>query len=146
MLKTIKKYRARKAQDQKDDPKGAGWFALIPVVIVTVAGLVFIPQICANQRDQQLLEHGQPAVAEIVSVRETGNRYNRQPEVELELRVQPTDGAAFSLAVTKVLSQSELAQYVQGSFVEVRYDPARSDSVALVGPAQPPVAKLEPSP
>ncbi len=137
MLEEIKRLYAQKAKDDQNAPKGWRWLALIPVVITVVAALVFIPQFRAHQREQHLLEQGQPAVAEIISIRETGNLYNKNPEVEIELRVQPPDAAAFSLEVTKVLEPTELAKYVQGSLVDVRYDPAQPDDVALVGLAKP---------
>jgi hypothetical protein len=122
-------------------PQGMNKFPLFFVPFVfAVAGLVFIPQILSHQREQRLLRHGRPAVAELLSIRETGNLYNRNPEVKARLRVQPADGEAFELEVTKVLRMTELAKYTEGSSIEVRYDPARRDDVALVRVAKPDAA------
>jgi hypothetical protein len=115
------------------DTRGFDKFPLFFVPFVfAVAGLVFIPQILSQQREQRLVRHGQPAVAELLSIRETGNLYNRNPEVKARFRVQPADGEAFELEVTKVLRVTELVKYTEGSSIEVRFDPARRDDVALV--------------
>jgi hypothetical protein len=106
--------------------------ALIPLIGFGFAGILLLPRMCAHQREQQLLEQGSPAVAEILSIRETGNVYNRKPEVKLEIRLQPPTGDVFTLEVKKVFSQTELARYVPGAFVEVRYDPTDPDDAAFV--------------
>lgn len=143
-MRSLKEIRAAKAKVDESAPKGWRWFALMPAFIFTVAGFMVVPQIRACQRDEHLREHGKPAVAEVVSIRETGNLYNRKPEVEIELRVQPPDAEAFSLELTKVLEHTELAKYVEGSLIDVRYDPAHPDDVAFVGLAQPAAAATEP--
>jgi hypothetical protein len=114
--------------------------AIIPLIGFGIAAAFLIPQMCSQQREQELLEQGRPAVAEILSIRETGNLYNRKPEVEIQLRVKPAEGAEFSLEVTKVLSQTDLAKYVEGTLVEIRYDPADLDDVAFVKPVKPSAA------
>ncbi|NJK32660.1 MAG: hypothetical protein HC927_09755 [Deltaproteobacteria bacterium] len=126
------------ASRETRNPKGMRYFAPVLVLVMfTVAGLVFIPQWRARQRERQVLESGKPGVAEILSIRETGNIYNRNPEVELVLRIQPAEGESFEVEVTKVLERTELAKYGEGSSLEVRYDPAEPDVVAFVGPAKP---------
>jgi uncharacterized SAM-binding protein YcdF (DUF218 family) len=140
-MRSIKELRAAKAANDAKSPSGMRWFALaLPIVIATIAALVFVPKMLAGRREQQLREQGKPAVAEIVEIRETGNLYNRKPEVELELRVRPPDAAEFTLELTKVLEHAELAKYVVGSLVDVRYDPAQPDDVAIMGlaSAEPP--------
>jgi hypothetical protein len=134
--RSLKEMLAQKAKDNQNAPKGWRWMALMPLLLFTIAGFVVVPQIRACQRDQDLRENGKPAVAEIVSIRETGNLYNKKPEVEIELRVQPPDAEPFTLDLTKVLELTELAKYVEGSRVDVLYDPAQPDDVVFVGLAK----------
>ena len=109
------------------------YLAIGPVVLLTILGIIFIPEYRANQRKQELLEHGQRASAEIVSVSETGKYYDGRPEVIFVLRVRPPDQPGFSLEVTKVIGVTDVVKYVEGSEIEVRYDPAEPDDVVFVG-------------
>jgi hypothetical protein len=99
---------------------------------VAVVSVFVVPPICTQQREQKLVEDGELAVAEIISVRETGNVYNSRPEVRIMLRVQPPEGPAFAAEIKKVLSISELVKYTQGRSFDVLYDPARPDRVMFV--------------
>jgi hypothetical protein len=88
-------------------------------------------------REQQLLEHGQPVLVEILSIRDTGSTWEGKPIVDIELEVRPLDAPAFTLEVTKVLAFTEIAKYIEGSLIDARYDPAEPDTVALIGLAKP---------
>jgi hypothetical protein len=135
-MRSFKEIMAAKAKDNQNAPKGWRYMAIIPLLLFTIAGFVIVSQVRACKREEHLRENGQPAVAEILSIRETGNLYNRKPEVEIELKVMPPEGEAFTLELTKVLDHTEIAKYVEGSLVDVRYDPAQPDDVAFIGLAK----------
>lgn len=108
-------------------------FIAAVVIACAIPALVIVPLVYRyKQAREQLLEQGQLATAEILSVRETGNYYNREPEVRIKLKVQPREGDAFSVEVTKVLSLTELAKYTEGSIVDLLYDPNQPDAILFV--------------
>lgn len=138
MLNSIK--AARRAHQPEGKPDATGkpspmrYFPLVFLPIVfTIAGLVFIPRMLAERREQQLLATGSQATAQIVTITETGNLYNREPEVVIALTIHPPTGESFEVEVTKVLAKTELAKYVVGAVFDVRYDPAEPGEVAFVG-------------
>ncbi|MCX4246560.1 DUF3592 domain-containing protein [Paraliomyxa miuraensis] len=102
-------------------------------VILTVASLVFGSQMCATQHQNQLLRSGEPAVAEILEVVDTGNRYNRNPEVEFTLKVTPQTGEPYDAKITLVLDARELQEYERGAKLDVRYDAADPYDIAIAG-------------
>lgn len=73
------------------------------------------------------------ASAEVTSVKDTGNRFNHNPEVEMTLRVEPADGPPFEAQLRTMVSQVNLPSFQPGARVEVRYDPAAPERVELAG-------------
>lgn len=73
------------------------------------------------------------ASAEVTSVKDTGNRFNHNPEVQMTLRVEPAAGPPFEASVRTVISQVNLPRFQPGARVEVRYDPAVPERVELAG-------------
>jgi hypothetical protein len=127
------------AERRKSSPMRYFPLVFLPIVFA-IAGFVFIPRMLAERREQALLEKGSPATAEILKIEETGNLYNREPEVVIELKVSPAKGEPFEVEVTKVLAKTELAKYVVGATLDIRHDPADTGEIAIVGLAKPPAA------
>jgi hypothetical protein len=118
------------AQKRKDK-----WLGV--VIAVVVLGLVFgtwlIPEYLAYREEQRILTEGVAAQAVIRDIRETGNLYNSQPEVELTLAITAPDGAAFTAKAITVFSAIEAVKYPTGKTVWVKYDPADRTKVAFIG-------------
>jgi len=105
---------------------------LLPVSIYVVHG--WYPA----YRDKQVLEHGIPAIAEILSIKETGEDYRSpKPKVKMHLRVHPPDAPVLELSLTTGLTVTELIRYSPGSLVEIRYDPEKPNTAVLIGLAPP---------
>ncbi len=108
---------------------GIGFLVMLGVLL-----LVFGPDIKRHFRSQQMLASGVTASARVTDVHDTGNRYNHNPQVRLELEVQPEGRASFMAEVTVVLSAVDLLKLQPGTLVTVKYDPQRPTEVALVYP------------
>ena len=124
------------------------WLDLAVLGVVVLAGLGMLLTLASAMqfmtghkrefaRERHLLEHGQPVLVEVLSIRETGGSWNEKPIVEIDLEVRPLDAPAFTLQVTKVLAFTDIIKYVEGSLIEARYDPAEPDTVVFIGVAQP---------
>lgn len=120
------------AASRKDNPA-----KYVPLVIFVVAffavSLVFGTQFCAAERAKKLLATGAPATATIVELFDTGNRYNRNPEIKLVLEVQPEEGEAYRAIVFEVLDAIQLQTYVKGAQLDIRYDPQDPAEIAIRG-------------
>jgi len=79
------------------------------------------------------LRHSLGASAEVTSVKDTGNRFNHSPEVEMTLRVEPADGPPFEAQLRTMVSPVNAPSFQPGARVEVRYDPAAPERVELAG-------------
>lgn len=126
-------------------PPGAKWLAL-GVVLVLVLGLIALfagPTLMLAWQEHQLLEQGSDATAEIIQVKDTRDRVNENPVVQLTVEVHAEGREPYRAAIVTPLSAVDLQHYRVGAQVYVRYDPADPRKVALVGPAP---AKPQPQP
>lgn len=85
-----------------------------------------------QSRQAEVLASGIEATAQVIDMTDTGNRYNKNPEVRLTLEVQPTTGDPYQVVLRTVISVVELAKYQPGATVSVKYDPEDRSAVALV--------------
>ena len=109
-----------------------GTFAMIGVIWVLVAlgvGGWYSNVAAKQQAEQQLFQTGERATAVIEGVEGTGTMINNQPQVYLTLRVQPRNGAEFIHQRRLVLPFGAVVQ--PGYLVDVAYDPANPDEVAI---------------
>jgi hypothetical protein len=78
-------------------------------------------------RTSEILAHGAPAEAKILSVRSLGTILDVRPMVRFQLRVTAAPGEApFELEVIQALPRSAIREFRSGDRVEVRLTPDRS--------------------
>ena len=109
-----------------------GTFAMIGVIWVLVALGVggWYSSVASKQAAEQMLfQTGQRATAVIEGVEGTGVEINNQPQVYLTLRVKPRSGQEFIHQRKLVLPFGSVVQ--PGYLVDVAYDPANPDNVAI---------------
>jgi len=111
-----------------------GTIAIILLVVVAIAAVAVGPLLMDAREERQLLETGTDATAEILSLKDTGDRINENPVVEIAVKVQPEGGEPYSATISTALSVVDLQNYRAGVKVRVRYDPSDPSKVALVGP------------
>ena len=109
---------------------------ILPAVGFMIAvslGVSFGPDVLKHFREKRITENGVQAEARIVSLVDTGNRYNSNPEVQLVLEVQPADGKPFRASATRVLTPLDLQSYTKGATVIVMYDPEKPGEAVVLG-------------
>lgn len=106
---------------------------IISVILIFV-GLMLGPVWFAEIEQDNILARGEPATARIIRLTDTGNRYNDNPEVEIELEVKRSNGSVYRTSYTDIISVVDIANYRAGSEVEIKIDRADSLSVTIVGP------------
>jgi hypothetical protein len=106
--------------------------ALVFLLVAVLLAIGFGPMIYREYKSNRTLEHGLDASARVLAIRETGNLHNNQPEVRIQLEVEPADRNAFKASVTTFMSPVYIPRFQPGATVAVRYDPASIQSVVLV--------------
>ena len=82
----------------------------------------------------EILEHGLPGEAEILSVRNMGTIVDLRPMVRFELRVRAdSDGEPFALEVFQSLPRQIVRDFRPGDTVEVRLTPDHSAGAVVWG-------------
>lgn len=121
-------------------PPGLKWIAILLVlaVVVGIVALTFGPTMLRDWRELQLKDHGTDATAMLLSIKDTGDRLNEDPVVQLTVEITPQDGKVWRAQIETAMSAVELPKYKVGDQVWVRYDPEKPQHVALIGPIQPP--------
>ena len=82
-------------------------------------------------RQLWIASHGAPAIARVISAKQTNTHINLKPVVELALEI-PGPGGPYEVQTQVVASLPDIASIQPGAMVNVRIDPAnRSDVVVL---------------
>ena len=110
---------------------------IITVVVVLILAVTIGPMLIRlirnSQMTSQVMQTGVTATATIVNTWDTGMRINDNPQVGIQLQVQPPNGAPFQAEVRQTVSIVHLGMYQPGATVQVKYDPANPSRVAIVG-------------
>jgi len=113
---------------------GAWIFVISSVLVLGVAAMVFGPDMKRHYENKWLRENGVAAPARVTAVHDTGRRYNYNPQVRLELEVEPEGAEAFTAELTLVVSPVHLPGLQPGRLLTVNYDPNRRSRIALAKP------------
>lgn len=123
---------------------------LLLAIILPALYFSFAPELRRQSERKTLLAEGQDATATIVSLADTGNTFNDNPEVEIRLVVHPEGAEDFQVDINQVIGAVELANYRAGAEVTVKFDPADHAKVAIISVlapaagAQPPPSSAQP--
>jgi hypothetical protein len=107
--------------------------AVLILVMAVAMGYAFLSHSRNQAAEDGILQRGETANARIVSVTDTGSRYNNNPEVIIRLEVQPEKGSPFPAEVRTVVGVVDLQGYQAGSTLKVKYDPLNRAHVVIVG-------------
>jgi hypothetical protein len=121
-------------------PPGLKWIAILLVlaILVGIVALTFGPTMLRDWRELQLKDHGTDATAVLLSIKDTGDRLNEDPVVQLTVEITPQSGGdVWRASIETAMSAVELPKYKVGDQVRVRYDPEKPQHVALIGPLAP---------
>ncbi|MEO1270524.1 MAG: hypothetical protein AAFX99_20745 [Myxococcota bacterium] len=122
-------YEANHASNQRG--------AVIGVVVVLA-----VPLLCMAyglfSPSEQAYRDGHKATARVVSIEDTGNRSNDNPQVRLLLEVKPDDSKPYRVPVRKVVSVVDLPHYQPGALLSVKIHPTDRQTVVVIGPQQRP--------
>jgi hypothetical protein len=108
--------------------------AVILAIVVAIVALAAGPLLMRERAEQQVLETGTDATAEILAMKDTGDRINDNPVVQLDVVVHPEGGEPYQATIETALSVVDLQNYRVGVKIRVRYDDSDPSKVALVGP------------
>ena len=106
---------------------------IVGVVIVIVLPFLFMAWWALSPTEQARRE-GAAATARVLRVKDTGNRFNDNPQVSLLLEVQPEQGEPWNVQVREVISVVELPRYQEGAVLDVRVHPDDRSIVVILGP------------
>jgi hypothetical protein len=106
---------------------------ILVLVVFIIAGIMIMAGSKKDARDAEIEKNGVGAPAQILSIVDTGSRYNNNPEVILKLEVRPEKGAPFPAEVRTVISVVDLSGYQPGVMLKVKYDPADTAKVIILG-------------
>ena len=102
--------------------------------IALTVGIIFFVRRMINQTvgpNRGILQNGIPAQAKIRGVRQTGVLVNNQPQIEFDLDVQPTGGAAYQAKAKAVIPMIHIPQFQPGMDIPVKVQPSDPMQVAL---------------
>jgi hypothetical protein len=81
------------------------------------------------KQQQELLQNGAEASAEVVSVTDTGATVNMNPVVVLQLKVTPALGAAFDITTQTMVSRIAVPR--AGDKIKIKYNPANPQQIVI---------------
>ena len=133
-LVMVRRIKQRRRDAGEEVPKSNPGLALAIVAIIALAlGFAFGPGLLAEKRHEELMATGTKTIATITAVEETGNVFNGSPEVRVRVKVETPEGGSFDSQETWVFSIFDVQTYRVGTKVDAFFDPADTESVAIVG-------------
>lgn len=110
------------------------------VVILAICYFVFsrtlFPLLQIGKMKRRLLKEGVEADAVLLNMEQTGLYVNNQPQIKLQVQVQPLSGRNFVSEVREVLTLIDLSQLRIGSALKVKYNPANTKEIMVLRQAQ----------
>jgi hypothetical protein len=100
------------------------------LIIGIVAGVLFM-FLSPEWEQDSIRENGLPASGTIVDIRDTGNTFNDQPQVELTIDVTPPQGETYQTKLLMIISPVYLSDFHPGNKVDVKYDPEDRMKIAI---------------
>ncbi|WP_229209049.1 hypothetical protein [Dyadobacter sediminis] len=76
-----------------------------------------------DERKRKILKEGVQARAKVLQIQPTGEYLNNLPEFQVQVQIQPENGADFIAEVTEAFPYPKYDSLRNGSQVVVKYDP-----------------------
>lgn len=115
--------------------RGAWQLALmiggIGAVLLGVPALIWGPGYLRYRAEMRVRAEGMPARAVILSLEDSGNRFNDTPEIIVHLEIHAEGRPPWRASVRRILSVAEAPAFTPGRELAVRYDPRAPNSIAL---------------
>ena len=112
-------------------------FVLLPLVLAAVIVPLAVWRLSKGPKPvltSEILDHGLPGEAEIISVRPLGSFLEFRPMVRFVLRVTADSGGTpFELEVVQSLPRAVMGNFRPGGMVEVRLTPDHSRGAVVWG-------------
>jgi hypothetical protein len=111
-------------------------FVVLPFVVAAVVVPLAVWRLSRGPKPvltSDILAYGDPAEAEVISVRNVGGLFDPRPMVRFQLRVTPSGEAPFELEVVQSLPRAVIGRFRPGETVEVRLTPDRSAGAIVWG-------------
>jgi len=108
---------------------------LLAAITIFFVARFFLGLMRESGQRQSLLRNGEQAIAEILSISDTGVTVNDNPRVALHLFVQPKSRTGFEATTKLLVSRLSLAAFQPGAKIQVRFDPNDLQRVAVEPPA-----------
>ena len=105
-----------------------GTVVFVGVLLYKVLG----PPVKVTDREKSISKSGIQATARVISMRDTGRRQERHPELHFKLELLRPGSDPLPVEVTSVVSVYQLADVVPGSLIKVTYDPDDPQSVVIL--------------
>ena len=104
---------------------------LFTVVVFGVVGFIIWRVMKSMGPNREILKTGIPAKATIRQVWQTGTFVNYNPQVGLQLEVQPPTGSAYMAQVNVVVPMVNIPQFQPGVVLPVKISPTDPSKVEL---------------
>lgn len=112
-------------------------FTILIIVFITavfylVLSRTLFPILQISQMKKRLMREGVEAEAVLLNMEQTGLYVNNQPQIKMQVQVQPMTGRNFVSEVREVLTLIDLSQLRIGSTLKVKYNPTNTKEVMVL--------------
>jgi hypothetical protein len=111
--------------------RGLWQLALIAAIVLAIPAFFFGPAYLRHRQEARVRAEGLPATGRILRLEDTGSRRNSMPIVDIHLEVTADGRPPWQASIRRVMSVVEVTTVIPGTVLQVRYDPARPELVAV---------------
>lgn len=112
---------------------------IVMLLAFAMAGLVVFfvawPIVREPMRMRHILQTGALATGEILSIADSGSRYNHQMVAVIRLRVVPVGRASYEVDTRSVVTALNAPEFQPGRLVAIKIDRDHPERVAVLGAA-----------
>lgn len=100
------------------------------IIIPTIIIIVFV--LPGFLGPSEAVQNGPLVIGTIVDVKQTGNYFNYNPELEITFQFTTDDGKEITTSTREYVAMIDLAQFQRGAFVPLRYNPENPEEIMMV--------------
>ncbi|MBN2801907.1 MAG: hypothetical protein JXR91_02315 [Deltaproteobacteria bacterium] len=107
--------------------------AALAVFLIIEAFFAYFMFVAPKIKESAVLSSGLSYPAQVVSVKQTGNYRNHNPEVEMVLAITPDKKASYTTSLEVYVQQIDLFRFVEGASLTVLVDKDDPHNILIKG-------------
>lgn len=109
----------------------AAIIATVVLIVVGVPAAIWGPGYLRYRQEIRIRDTGAPAMARVLRLEDSGNRFNDTPEIIIHVEVTAEGRPPWQARLHRIMTVAEHAGFAPGVRFAIRFDPGHPDRIAV---------------